>query len=212
MQLWNQNDEFRREYVRCNTRSTLRRLRTLDGRSLGADEEPPVIPSVFNERASRDSTSSLNSTLGQPKKAGSSEIVNLEDKPVSEVSVQRSLPTKTKKPLKSPPVENSVVMVSSLDEVEDVREEPTRTKEEEELMLKAEEVRKEEEAAKLKEKRRIEEIAKAKEAMLRKKRNADNAQQRAAIKAQKEAEQKEKVTICLCIPHLQLAFPPKKNL
>ncbi|PPR96747.1 hypothetical protein GOBAR_AA23923 [Gossypium barbadense] len=44
MDLWKNNDAFQKEYVRCNERSTLWRLRTLDGRSLGPGEVPPVIP------------------------------------------------------------------------------------------------------------------------------------------------------------------------
>ncbi|PIA26283.1 hypothetical protein AQUCO_09500033v1 [Aquilegia coerulea] len=43
IELWNKNDEFRKDYIRCNTLSTLRRLRTLDGRALGPDEEPPLL-------------------------------------------------------------------------------------------------------------------------------------------------------------------------
>ncbi|KAI4317066.1 hypothetical protein L6164_024976 [Bauhinia variegata] len=189
--LWNQNDEFRREYVKSNTRSTLRRLKTLDGRSLGPDEEPPVIPNLLNERAIKNNSLSLLSTQELEKKAVSAETANVEDKPVSKVVV-RSQTNRIKRLAKPAPLEESSVMVSSWDEAEDVRQEPKRPKEEEELFVKAEETRKEEEAAKLKEKRRLEEIAKAKEAMLRKKRNADKAQQRAVLKAQKEAEHKEK--------------------
>ncbi|PPD74657.1 hypothetical protein GOBAR_DD28415 [Gossypium barbadense] len=56
--LWNNNDEFRNEYVRCNGRSTLWRLRTLDGRALGPGEVPPVIPRALNGRAFVDHTMS----------------------------------------------------------------------------------------------------------------------------------------------------------
>ncbi|GLT61143.1 hypothetical protein SLA2020_338680 [Shorea laevis] len=139
MELWNKDDEFRKEYIRCNTRSTLRRLRTLDGRSLGPDEEPPLIPYFVNERVAKNS-------------------------------------------------------VSLQDEIEEAREEEERkrTKEEAELARKAEELRREEEAAKLREQQLLEEKVKAKEALERKKRNAEKAQARASLKAQKEAEQKEK--------------------
>ncbi|GFQ04596.1 hypothetical protein PHJA_002603500 [Phtheirospermum japonicum] len=50
MELWNTNDEFHRDYVMSNTRSTIRRLGTLDGRSLGPGEKPPVLPSYPHER------------------------------------------------------------------------------------------------------------------------------------------------------------------
>ncbi|KAK9270106.1 hypothetical protein L1049_025680 [Liquidambar formosana] len=55
MELWNKNDEFRKDYLRCNIRSTLRRLRTLDGRSLGPDEEPPILPKFVNGRVIKKS-------------------------------------------------------------------------------------------------------------------------------------------------------------
>ncbi|XLT41731.1 hypothetical protein HN873_073023 [Arachis hypogaea] len=196
MELWNKNDEFRRDYVRCNTRSTLRRLQTLDGRSLGPDEEPPVIPSFLPERVSKDNSSVSQSTLDQEKKPTPAESVNkkAESAPKAvEQKTEKSQTTKAKKAAKATPLEKSVAAIPRwADEPEDIPEEPVRTKEEEEQILKAEIARKEEEAAKLKEKRRLEEIEKAKEAMLRKQRNAEKAQQRAALKAQKEAEQKEK--------------------
>ena len=196
MELWNKNDEFRRDYVRCNTRSTLRRLQTLDGRSLGPDEEPPVIPSFLPERVSKDNSSVSQSTLDQEKKPTPAESVNkkAESAPKAvEQKTENSQTTKPKKAAKATPLEKSVAAIPRwADEPEDIPEESVRTKEEEEQILKAEIARKEEEAAKLKEKRRLEEIEKAKEAMLRKQRNAEKAQQRAALKAQKEAEQKEK--------------------
>ncbi|KAJ8747439.1 hypothetical protein K2173_007537 [Erythroxylum novogranatense] len=65
MELWNKNDEFRKEYVRCNLRSTIRRLQTLDGRSLRPNEEPPVIPNKHTERLSRNVT--LTSTVQEEK-------------------------------------------------------------------------------------------------------------------------------------------------
>ncbi|CAL0318559.1 unnamed protein product [Lupinus luteus] len=198
MELWNKDDEFRRDYIRCNTRSTVRRLQTLDGRALGPDEQPPVIPNtIFTERTSKNKSQIMQSTLEHENK--SIESVDIKDEPVTKVVVQKtekSQTSKAKKPAKSAPVEKSPVVVSRWgdepDEPEDTIEEPVRTKEEEELILKAEKARKELEAEKLKEKRRQEEIEKAKEAMERKKRNAQKAEQRAAIKAQKEAEQKEK--------------------
>ncbi|KAH1242263.1 Proton pump-interactor [Glycine max] len=198
MELWNKNDEFRRDYVRCNTRSTLRRLQTLDGRSLGPDEEPLVMPNAITERASKNIPMVSNTTMEQEKKSPR-ESVNVKDEPDSKVVAQRtetSQTTKAKKPTKPAPLEKHVARwgdESDEDEDKDKNEEePVRTKEEEELILKAEKARKEEEEAKLKEKRRLEEIEKAKEALQRKKRNAEKAQQRAALKAQKEAELKEK--------------------
>ena len=56
MDLWNNNNEFRKEYIRCNVRRILKRLRTLDGYPLGPNEESPVIPQVLNERVAKDLT------------------------------------------------------------------------------------------------------------------------------------------------------------
>ncbi|KAE9615776.1 hypothetical protein Lal_00017320 [Lupinus albus] len=197
MELWNKSDEFRKDYIRCNTRSILRRLQTLDGRALGPDEQPPVIPNAFNtDRASKSNYQIMQSTPEQEKKSTLTESLDKKDESVPKVVAQKTeknQKSKAKKPAKPAPLEKSLVAVPRWgDEPEDTIEEPVRTKEEEELILKAEKARKEEEAEKLKEKRRQEEIEKAKEAMERKKRNAEKAQQRAAAKAQKEAEQKEK--------------------
>ncbi|XP_023918401.1 uncharacterized protein LOC112029955 isoform X2 [Quercus suber] len=213
MELWNKNDEFRKEYIRCNTRSTLRRLRTLDGRSLGPNEEPPLIPTVAYERATKDysrvtkdnsmvnkdNSVSLLSTVEQEKPVKQEkQVVQVETEKVKEKSIvntaeQKNQTTKSKKPVKPDLLGNGLATVSGRDEIEEAREEESKlTKEEEELARKAEELRREEEAAKLKEQRKLEEKNKAKEALERKKRNAEKAQARATLRAQKEAEQKEK--------------------
>ncbi|KAL5070862.1 hypothetical protein RYX36_021749, partial [Vicia faba] len=199
-EMW-KNDEFRRNYLRCNTRSTLRRLQTYDGRMLGPDEEPPVIPNNFIERASKNDSLVSRSIPEQQMKSIPTEsvTVNAKDEPAAKVVVQKpeiSQTTSAKKPAKPAPSEKkSAVPVRRWgDESDEDKEpkEPVRTKEEEERILKAEKARKEEEETKLKEMKRLEEIEKAKEALQRKKRNAEKAQQRALFKAQKEAEQKEK--------------------
>lgn len=207
MELWNKNDEFRKEYIRCNTRSTLRRLRTLDGRSLGPNEEPPLIPTVVYERATKDNSRvtkdnsvSLLSAVEQEKPVKQEkQVVQVETEKVKEKSIvktaeQKNQTTKSKMPVKPDLLGNGLATVSGRDEIEEAKEEESKlTKEEEELARKAEELRREEEAAKLKEQRKLEEKNKAKEALERKKRNAEKAQARATLRAQKEAEQKEKV-------------------
>lgn len=228
MELWNKNDEFRKEYIRCNTRSTLRRLRTLDGRSLGPNEEPPLIPTVTYERVTKDNSVSLLSAVEQEKPVEQEkQVVQVETEKVKEKSIvktveQKNQTTKSKKPVKPDLLGNGLATVSDRDEIEEAREEESKlTKEEEELARKAEELRREEEAAKLKEQRKLEEKNKAKEALERKKRNAEKAQARAMLRAQKEAEQKEKVNStdvpnsitstgilaywnCMCIMHIPL--------
>jgi hypothetical protein len=194
MELWNKDDEFRKEYIRCNTRSTLRRLRTLDGRSLGPDEEPPLIPYFVNERVAKDNSVSLQSAAEQEKQNVQVEAKRVMEKPIAKAVEQKNEATKSKKPVKPAPLGNGLATISGRDEIEEAREEERRlTKEEEELARKAKELRREEEAAKLREQQLLEEKAKAKEALERKKRNAEKAQARALLKAQREAEQKEKV-------------------
>lgn len=192
MELWNNNDEFRQEYIRCNIRSTLRRLRTLDGRSLGPDEEPPVIPYV-TERAAKEHTVPSVSVLEEENTvAPVKETVKEDDKSPEKL---RDKIKPTAKPAKSAPSANGFATISQSNENEVAPqvEDNKPSKEEAESIRKAEELRKEEEAAIYREQRRLEEKAKANEAMERKKRNAEKAQARAALRAQKEAEQKEKV-------------------
>ncbi|TYI31914.1 hypothetical protein ES332_A04G020000v1 [Gossypium tomentosum] len=184
MDLWNNNDEFRKEYVRCNERSTLWRLRTLDARALGPGEVPPVIPRAVNGKAVVDHTMS---GLTLEDRTQELEAAKKAEKVLAEKVVEQ------KKFTKSAPPESVSTTASNGEKIEEAEEEkPKRTKEEEESDRKAEELRKEEEAAKLKEQRQFEEIAKAKEALERKRRKAENDEAREANRAAKEAEKKEK--------------------
>nr|KJB62824.1 hypothetical protein B456_009G438800 [Gossypium raimondii] len=183
MDLWNNNDEFRKEYVRCNERSTLWRLRTLDGRALGPGEVPPVIPRALNGRAVVDHTMS-----GLTLEDRTQELVAVAK--AEKVLAEKVVEQKTF--MKSVPPESVSTTASNGDKIEEAEEEkPKRTKEEE-SDRKAEELRKEEEAAKLKEQRRLEEIAKAKESLERKRQKAEKAEAREANRAANEAEKKEK--------------------
>ncbi|XP_052188153.1 uncharacterized protein LOC127798662 [Diospyros lotus] len=199
MELWNKNDEFRKEYIRCNTKSTLRRLRTLDGRALGPNEEPIVLPNVVDEKVDRSSSISGNVDsdfpvlpAGQEKQASAMESEETDSKPVATVTKQMDKTAKATQPGK-PTLRNGLATDSGRDESEEMpEEEHKKTKEEQELARKEEELRKEEAAAKLKEQRRLEEKVKAMEALERKRKNAEKALIRAEMRAQKEAEQKEK--------------------
>ncbi|XP_050235412.1 uncharacterized protein LOC126684035 [Mercurialis annua] len=193
MELWNGNDEFRKEYERCNRRSTLRRFRTLDGRSLGPDEDPPVIPNFVNERLAENNVIPSISALQEEKITAPVKNENKDAISVSKVRGQNDAAVKSEKPVKHATLGKGLATVSGRVEVEKAdTEEHKLTKEEEELARKAEDVRKKEEAAMLREQRLLDEKIKAKEAMERKKRNADKARARAELKARKEAEQKEK--------------------
>ncbi|KAL1219765.1 Proton pump-interactor [Cardamine amara subsp. amara] len=210
MNMWNNDEEFRNYYVRCNTRSTYRRLGTLDGRSLGPDEEPPRITYATRTdkiRTSSDRVEKLETV--PPVSAQQEKVVNYEGskvenngKTVTKPAEQKSQITKSKKTVKPDqpaPAPAPIVteLVSAKEEIEksatkEEEEPPKLTKEEEELIKKEEEKRKQKEAAKMKEQHRLEEIAKAKEAMERKKKREEKAKARAVLKAQKEAEEREK--------------------
>ncbi|GFS38168.1 hypothetical protein Acr_00g0056100 [Actinidia rufa] len=199
MELWNKDDEFRKEYLRCNTRSTLKRFRTSDGRALGPDEEPAVLHNVVDKRIDRSrsttdkgDTELLTVILEQEKLVSSVAGQETGAKSTAKVAEQTDHTEKTKKPRKHN-LRTGSATFSGRDEIEGMsEEEPKQTKEEQELARKEEELRKEEAVAKLKEQRRLEEKAKAQEALERKRRNAEKAQIRAELRAQKEAEQKEK--------------------
>ncbi|XP_024990326.1 uncharacterized protein LOC112524635 isoform X2 [Cynara cardunculus var. scolymus] len=175
MEQWNNNAEFRNEYIsRCNMNAS-RRQRTLDGGSLGPDDISPVLPSNVNEKVDRS-------------------LVSVPDhKSTENLSGQKNQTLKTKGVVKLALGSDTVTVTGRDESIDNGKEEEnTLTKEEMEMARKAEELRKAEIAAKLKEQRRLEEKAKATEALERKKRNAEKAQIRAELRAKKEAEQKEK--------------------
>ncbi|XP_074585326.1 uncharacterized protein LOC141841103 isoform X2 [Curcuma longa] len=202
MALWNNDDEFRRQYVKSNLNSTLWRLRTPDGRSLGPDEEPPVIQ-----------TNQSRISVPLPQQAKISESVppaSLEAKAETSEEVEsfpalpaakNDHPVKPKKPVKPSSEKPKQTVTGTVQDREteidenlnvQTKEEEELRKKEEELVMKEEELRKEKAAAELKEQQRLEEIAKAKAAEERKRRQAEKAQARADYRAQKEAEKREK--------------------
>ncbi|KAK9138727.1 hypothetical protein Sjap_009321 [Stephania japonica] len=202
MDLWNKNDEFRNEYVRCNVNSTLWRLGTLDGCRLGPDEKPPVVHTavrgkvdnavVVSEDTNSTSLGTLGAQVGNVNSAVNLEHKNPKENTKSVLNLEQSASTKSEKAAK--PISSNITSASGsgregTDEKAEVNK---RTLEDEELTRKEEELRKEESAAKLKELQRSEEMAKAKEANERKKRNALKALARAELRAQKEAALKEK--------------------
>ncbi|XP_019187727.1 PREDICTED: cingulin-like isoform X2 [Ipomoea nil] len=199
MELWNRDDEFRQEYVRCNMRSTVRRLGTLDGRPLGPNEDPPVLPVYVAERTDRviSRTSKVDFVSPTLPLQQEKQVMLIKDEDIARKPMVKGTGQKTERERKTSAVKSNLESadnVSSWDVSNDVKREDIQiqTKEELELARKEEEVKRLETAARLKEQRRLEEIAKAKEALERKKRNAEKAQVRSELRALKEAEQKEK--------------------
>ncbi|RWW77621.1 hypothetical protein BHE74_00014216 [Ensete ventricosum] len=201
MNLWNNDDEFRVQYVGSNMNSTLRRLKTSDGRSLGPDEEPPIIHSNQVKGPSFPlplaNISDYVPPVALEAKIEASKEVDLFPAMQAATKNQPVKPKKTAKPISNKTKETVVAKV--LDREVENNEVDSRTKEEEECIKKAEELLKKEEElrkqkaqAELKEQCRLEQRAKAKEAEERKKRQAEKAQARAEYRAQKEAELREK--------------------
>nr|GMD46663.1 cingulin-like isoform X2 [Ipomoea batatas] len=215
MELWNRDDEFRKEYVRCNMRSTVRRLGTLDGRSLGPNEDPPVLPVYVAERTDKviSRTSKVDFVSPTLPLQQEKQVMLIKDEDIARNPMVKVTGQKTERERKSGAVKSNLESaddtVSSWDVSNDVKREDIQilTKEELELARKEEELKRLETAARLKEQRRLEEIAKAKEALERKKRNAEKAQVRAELRAQKEAEQKEKVCLALDLSSQTLTLP-----
>ncbi|KAH7689361.1 hypothetical protein IHE45_03G092500 [Dioscorea alata] len=207
MKLWNTDSQFRKKYVESNVRSTLRRLKTFDGRSLGPGEQAPEMPSIeamgsanVSTMPSSNSKTSLPVSAQKHEKEKVSAITKVQKKDSAATSnlLQKNQPVSLRKTTKVMSEEISVTVLDSK-EIEDDKVERKLTKEEEEMMRKAEELaRKEEELrkakleAELKERLREEQKAKAKEAEERKKKQAEKAQVRAQLRAQKEAELREK--------------------
>ncbi|CAD5178975.1 unnamed protein product [Musa acuminata subsp. malaccensis] len=201
MELWNNDEEFRLQYVKSNMNSTLRRLNTSDGRSLGPDEDPPVIHSNQGKGLGLHHPQANVGVSVKPVALEAKLETSKEDSFPALPAATKNQPVKPKKPAKPMldetketstarvlvrEVENSAKVISV------IKEEEERIKNLQESSKKEEELRKEKATAELKEQCRLEQRAKAKEAEERKKRQAEKAQARAEYQAQKEAELREK--------------------
>ncbi|URE12999.1 proton pump interactor [Musa troglodytarum] len=200
MELWNNDEEFRLQYVKSNMNSTLRRLNTSDGRSLGPDEDPPVIHSNQGKGLGLHHPQANIGVSVKPVALEAKLETSKEDSFPTLSAVMKNQPVKPKKPAKPMLDETKETPTARvLDrEVENSEKVISVTKEEEEWTKKLqesskeEELRKEKAAAELKEQCRLEQRAKAREAEERKRRQAKKAQARAEYRAQKEAELREK--------------------
>ncbi|KAH8931895.1 hypothetical protein BDL97_19G044600 [Sphagnum fallax] len=185
LSLWNGDKEFRENYVKSNERSTLKRLGTLDGRSLGPDEEPPLLSSYTDRipNSVPQSNAKVQTAVSGFEAASSGDNGTAANgAEVKEAVGKKSKPTGTE--ISEP--EKSVKR-----DVEDVHVEPTATvKEVSNTAVEVDPVASEE--AEFKHKQRASEMAKAKEAEERKRRMAERSQSKALAWAQKEAERKER--------------------
>ncbi|CAN6440229.1 unnamed protein product [Victoria cruziana] len=199
MDLWNNNDDFRREYIKNNEFSTLRRLGTLDGRALGPDQEPLLLrrrtgnANSVSQLPVSEKVAVFPSTAAETLVGGDryATDVNAGAQIREEKVNPRSSSSKSRKSSKLSRTESIELSVEELEEQLE-REKKKLPEEELQRLRREDEQRKEEAAVRLKEQRRLEEIAKAKEAETRKRRNAEKAKARAEARAQKEAERREK--------------------
>ncbi|KAG6544345.1 hypothetical protein Mapa_014179 [Marchantia paleacea] len=186
LDMWNNNPEFRANYIKSNERSTLKRLSTFDGRSLGPDEEPPLIPGdedMMAESRTEVGTSHLRKGEAQSKAQSKSS----DPKSSGPVSTSDSHKKEGEREIAPTAISNGNVAHTKASPV--VTPVPEATKQEQ---VKVDPAVAAAAAAEEKEKRRQQEMAKAKEAEERKKRMAERSQSKALVRAQKEAEKKEK--------------------
>nr|GMD45173.1 cingulin-like isoform X2 [Ipomoea batatas] len=150
MELWNRDDEFRKEYVRCNMRSTVRRLGTLDGRSLGPNEDPPVLPVYVAERTDKviSRTSKVDFVSPTLPLQQEKQVMLIKDEDIARNPMVKVTGQKTERERKSGAVKSNLESaddtVSSWDVSNDVKREDIQilTKEELELARKEEELKK----------------------------------------------------------------------
>ncbi|KAL5713713.1 hypothetical protein ACHQM5_015765 [Ranunculus cassubicifolius] len=183
MELWNKNDDFRNEYLRCNTWSTWKRLGTSE---VLAVNPPPKTVSV-TPKAMDD----MKGVSQEPKKSDDKSAVK--QKQNRETSQSKADAEERREKENKQTEEKEKKQSEEEKEVARKKIEEAKKKEEE-AREKEEDARKKEEEAAIKRREQllIEERVKAREAEERKKRNAEKAHTRAELKAQKEAEQKEK--------------------
>ncbi|XP_075494914.1 uncharacterized protein LOC142532523 [Primulina tabacum] len=182
MKLWNGNGEFRNEYARFNARSTLRRLGTLDGRSLGPDEKPPNLL-ICDNKERNDKMVSIPANVDSI----SCQSVELKQQMSLENVATDVQSMKTVRESKDQ-LGNSSTDVSGREITDEMQEEDSvkmrRNKEEQ--------IRRDEAETKKKEELRLEQLAKAKEVRENKKRHDEKVQMREELRAELKEKEKEK--------------------
>lgn len=175
MALWSSNKSFRDDYEKRILPSLDSRQLSRDGRMRNPDEKPLV---VLEESA----PSELETVAKANSKRAKEDVKTPQVDALATQKVQKEVKNK---PTNSKP---------AVDHTDVVEKEITLP---EKLPIETPKKDKEIDAAKLKEIKREEEITKAKQAMERKKKLAEKAAAKAAIRAQKEAEKKNKAIITL---------------
>ncbi|XP_028550225.1 titin homolog isoform X2 [Dendrobium catenatum] len=196
MRLWNEDDDFRKQYVESNLNNTLRKFGTLDGRTPGPNDPKLVIPQQnFPPLTTRSSPATVS--VHHEQSLHSHKVT----KPAlpTNLMVRSKLPSESTSndvadivaPLREEFVELEVEKKLTIEEEEQARLAEEQARKAEELARKEEELRKVREELEFKEKLRMEQKAKAKDAEERKRRKAEKAQAKAEYKAQKQTELRE---------------------
>lgn len=178
MSLWNSDKDFRNDYEKKLLPSLDARQLSRDGRMRNPDEKPLV-----QEPKPAETATAPKTTVKQPKEEPKST-------PQAAMPVQKV----EKEPADKEPADKGKDAKSVPNKKKDVPEvvdEPDFVVPEKETLVKEPEI----DPVKLKEMKREEEMAKAKLALERKKKLAEKNAAKAALKAQREAEKKLKVTI-----------------
>ena len=189
MTLWNGDNKFRAEYIASNERSTVRRLETLDGRSLGPGEKAPqikqedyLLPSASNVKPNIIEPPLPAISAPEKELKAISSAVKISNKTPSKHEVQANIPSHGK-------------IMKEKDEEVVLSTGDTKLREPDTIIEDL--VDSEAQALELKERLRQEQIAKAKQAEERKKKRAEKLESKAQARAKKEVERKEKVR-CQC--------------
>ncbi|MCO5596887.1 hypothetical protein L7F22_050957 [Adiantum nelumboides] len=175
MIMWNKDSKFRADYVKSNERSTARRLETLDGRSLGPNEKPPVLSDDVSSLKPRDAKPPADTPAPSKVMKSSSPAAELSNGVLVKESKQEKLPSVHSRDDEAGDagIRDTHIKSRQIDATRDVAD------------LEAQ-------AAEQKERLRQEQIAKAKEAEERKRKRSDKLESRALARAKKDAERKEK--------------------
>lgn len=184
MDRWNNHSEFREQYMKSNMYSTLKRLGTPDGRSLGPDESPPVLQFHRGRNSNLFSAPSSNVGSSAPVFASEAKQENMTEPSATKRVARSNQSALLKSSAKPFVVGGGTLAVSNGETAKQEEKKKKPKKEQEEQALKAEELtRKEEELRKEKA---------AKEEGLRKEKAAKEEELRKEKAAKEEELRKEK--------------------
>ncbi|KAK9716243.1 hypothetical protein RND81_06G220700 [Saponaria officinalis] len=96
MEMWNTNDEFRKQYIHCNTRRMLWKFGTFDDRQLGINEVPPSLGYVSDNRVRTSAEVKTSTAVLTLQKDVPVDTKVTEDKSSKKVERKKAAPTAEK--------------------------------------------------------------------------------------------------------------------